>query len=470
LGVRWDYFGVIHEESGLLTVYDPKQPNFGLIARDPLYNKDFNNFAPRVSVAWDPFGKGKTVVRAGVGVFFDDFSQDAFTGQIFENSFNAGMAYNPVGSKPVFVMKPTNPSTRIVPGQPIFVRDVTSDAATAQKDLRTPYVYNYNLNLQQELFRNTVLQVGYVGSTGRKLLRLIDINQPTQAEITAFDAVNPPSSYSAGVPRPLATPLSSLEPFAPFYVNELQSSANSNYNSLQVSLTQRSWHGFTHQVSYTWSHSIDLGSAAESGAGPQGAAIQNIFNTKEFRGSSDFDMRDNISANFLYELPFGRNKMLFHDAPGWVNQIIGGWQVSSVLNFRTGEPLRITQASGIANSRPDYNGGNQVFDDWRDTMQYLDRSAYTLVPTSPATRATVRPGNQNSSQLQGPGRRRVDLTIAKAFHLGGQARLQVRFESFNVFNWTQYNNPNTTVTSPTFGLITNVASTRTGQVGLRLTF
>jgi len=94
----------------------------------------------------------------------------------------------------------------------------------------------------------------------------------------------------------------------------------------------------------------------------------------------------------------------------------------------------------------------------------------TLVPTSPITRATVRPGNQNSSQVQGPGRRRVDLTIAKAFTLPGHTQLQIRFESFNVFNWRQYNNPNTTVTSPAFGLITSVASTRTGQIGVRLTF
>ena len=97
-----------------------------------------------------------------------------------------------------------------------------------------------------------------------------------------------------------------------------------------------------------------------------------------------------------------------------------------------GEPLRITQASGIANSRPDYNGGNQVFDDWRDTLQYLDRSAYTLVPTYLGTGATVRPGNQNSSQVHGPGRRRVDLTIAKTFTLRGTSQLQFRFESFNV--------------------------------------
>ena len=150
--------------------------------------------------------------------------------------------------------------------------------------------------------------------------------------------------------------------------------------------------------------------------------------------------------------------------------VLGGWQLSSVLNFRTGEPLRITQASGIANSRPDYNGGNQIFDNWRDTLQYLDRNAYTLVDISPITRATIRPGNQNSSQVRGPGRRRVDMTIAKAFALHGHTQLQVRFESFNVFNWRQLSNPNTVVTSPTFGQITSVASTRTGQVGLRMTF
>jgi hypothetical protein len=153
-----------------------------------------------------------------------------------------------------------------------------------------------------------------------------------------------------------------------------------------------------------------------------------------------------------------------------VGGVFGGWQVSSVLNFRTGEPLRVTQASGIGNSRPDYNGGNQVFDNWRDTLQYLDRSAYTLVPISPITKATIRPGNQNSSQVRGPGRRRVDLTVAKAFVLHSHTQLQVRFESFNVFNWPQYNNPVLNVVAPNFGQITSVQSTRTGQVGVRLTF
>src|SRR5262245_44275071 len=176
------------------------------------------------------------------------------------------------------------------------------------------------------------------------------------------------------------------------------------------------------------------------------------------------EVRHRVTGTVVYDMPWLRDRK---DAVGGV---LGGWQLSSVVNFRTGEPLRVTQASGIGNSRPDYNGGNQILDNWRDTLQYLDRSAYTLVPTSATTRATIRPGNQNSSQVRGPGRRRMDLTVAKTFAMRGHTRLQVRFESFNVFNWRQYNNPVLNVVSPTFGQITSVAGTRTGQVGFRLTF
>ena len=176
------------------------------------------------------------------------------------------------------------------------------------------------------------------------------------------------------------------------------------------------------------------------------------------------EVRHRVTSTVIYDIPW------LADRQDVVGGVLGGWQLSSVLNFRSGEPLRITQASGIANSRPDYNGGNQIFDDWRDTLQYLDRNAYTQVPTSATTRATIRPGNQNSGDVRGPGRRRVDLTLAKSFTLRGTTQLQFRFESFNVFNWRQLNNPVTNVVAPNFGQITSVGSTRTGQIGVRLTF
>lgn len=176
------------------------------------------------------------------------------------------------------------------------------------------------------------------------------------------------------------------------------------------------------------------------------------------------EARHRVIGTAIYGIPWLAAR---RDLVGWV---LGGWQISGVVNFRSGQPLRIEQPSGMGNSRPDYNGRNQVFDNWRDTLQYLDRTAYDLVPTYPITRATVRPGTQNPSQVQGPGRRRVDLSIAKSFSLRRGTQLQVRAETFNVFNWRQYNDPVLNVTAPNFGRITGVASTRTGQIGLRLTF
>ena len=141
----------------------------GLVRPSQLYPKDLNNFSPRVSVAYDVFGKGKTVVRAGFGVFYDAFSQDFFTGQLAYNTDNTGPAYNPIGPNPVFITYNLNPAlptgtagpltgdTIIQPNVPIFdPASVTpgtatsTDAFTVAQNLRTPYVYNYNLNIQQE--------------------------------------------------------------------------------------------------------------------------------------------------------------------------------------------------------------------------------------------------------------------------------------------------------------------------------
>ncbi len=271
------------------------------LVREILSTQGLQQFRPRASVAWDVFGKGKTVVRAGVGVFFDDFSQDSLLVRFTENSFNTGPAYNAIGSAPVPTKPPSDP-TPIAPGVPVFVRDVTADASTIQRNLRTPYVYNYNLNVQQEIIRGTVLQVGYVGSAGRKLLRLRDINQPTQAQITAADlgcnCIN-----DGDVPRTaFTTPMSPLEPFAPFYLNQLESTATSNYNSLQVSLTQRNWHGFTHQISYTWSHSIDDASDSQDYV-PNAAMPNDSTNPKGDKGPSNFDVRHRFVWASNYEFP-----------------------------------------------------------------------------------------------------------------------------------------------------------------------
>ena len=133
--------------------------------------------------------------------------------------------------------------------------------------------------------------------------------------------------------------------------------------------------------------------------------------------------------------------------------------------------MRVSQASGINNSRADEVPGlNPVLPDWHETLQYLNKAAFTPVPTYPITGATIRPGTQNAAHLHGPGRWFIDMSLSKNFRLKESLKLALRADFFNTFNHVNYSNPDLAITSPQFGKITSAVSPRTGQVGLRLTF
>jgi hypothetical protein len=260
-------------------------------------------------------------------------------------------------------------------------------------------------------------------------------------------------------PNPAVTP-------GGWYITSTQTM---QYDAFETSFRVNGFRGVTTSLHYTLS----------KGTAQQGGSLVGNFNSSlgdaYFQTQDFFDpdvdvsplsdeARHRVIGSAIYDIPW------LAERRDLLGSVLGGWQISGVISMRSGEPMRIMQPSGIGNSRPDYNGRQQVFDDWRDTLQYLDRNAYDRVPTYAATSATVRPGTQNPSQLRAPGRRRVDLTIAKSFTLRGRTQLQVRAESFNAFNWRQYNDPVNTITAANFGRITGVSATRTGQVGFRLTF
>jgi hypothetical protein len=246
------------------------------------------------------------------------------------------------------------------------------------------------------------------------------------------------------------------------------------YHSLTLSLRRAYANGLSFDFNYTWSHSIDLGSAAESGAGQQGAAIQNIFNIGEFRGSSDFDMRHNITANFLYDLPFGKNQALLRNAAGWLDQIVGGWHISSVIRYRSGLPtavagdlaynanywlssLAILKSPVQTGVQIDQNGNPSIFGNTGAANSFEDE-----LPGHSGTRAALRLAPLSN----------VDLTLAKTFRLPREGmRLQFRAEAFNLFNHPNFTNPSLSLTSPlTFGEFQGVMDPRTMQFALRFEF
>jgi hypothetical protein len=241
------------------------------------------------------------------------------------------------------------------------------------------------------------------------------------------------------------------------------------FHGLTLSLRRAFASGLSFDFNYTLSHSIDLGSAAESGAGQQGAAIQNIYNMKEFRGSSDFDIRHNISGNFLYELPFARPQM-----PRWMKAVAGGWQLSSVIRYRTGLPTAVAGdlaynanywlSSLAIVTRPvktgtgiDQNGNPSIFANTSTSNSFADE-----LPGHSGTRAAVRLASMFNT----------DMTLAKSIKLPREGqRVQFRAEAFNVFNNVNFTSPSLSLTSPlTFGEFQGVMEPRVMQFALRLEF
>jgi outer membrane receptor protein involved in Fe transport len=426
LGLRWDYFGVIDEERKRFSNFDPVR---GLVLEgtnglDKLYDSDWNNFSPRIGAAWDIGGKGKTVIRAGWGLFYDAFSQDFFVGQLPFNTFNPGPAYNPVGPSAILFSFSTVP--QIEAGVPVYTDFLDSDVFAVDRNLRTPYVQNYNFNIQRELFRNGVLEVGYVGSNGTKLFRYRDINQPPNPAVTTA--------------RPFDN-----GPFAPsggtfFYVNQLETTAQSNYNALQASFTLRNRRGWSSMLNYTWSHSIDNASDGQDYVA-NATQPDNSFRTDHERANSNFDSRHRLVWSFTYDIP---NFSSEHPRLG------EGWQVNGVLTLRSGNPFHLNY-----NFTGDFNGTGEFFgrpdligDPFAGTQgpdRFLNLAAFK-VPCTLDVDGNCLPGSFHfgtlgRNSLPGPNYRNFDISLFKTTAITDQVKLQLRFEAFNVFNHPNLSSP-----------------------------
>ena len=441
-GVRWDYFGVLSEKHNLFSNFDPTNGlrMVGTAGLDSLYHPDHNNFAPRASIAYDVTGKGKTVVRAGFGIFYDLFSQDFFLGQLPFNTFNPGPAYNGIGPNPISFSfsvaqdvngnnLPLNKNTPVFPQSSFSASDVFA----VDQHIRTPYMENYNLNLEHQFSNNIALQVGYVGSGGHKLFRYRDINQPTEATIAAQTSI-----CDGCVPRPFPQ-------F--FYINYFESSANSNYNALQTSLKIHNLKGVESTINYSYSHSIDNASDGQDFVA-NATQPNNSYNAAAERGNSNFDVRHRFVWMLNYTFP----------TPHWsgaAGKLGSGWGFNTVLTLQSGQPFHLNffddyDGTGEFFPRPDIVGnpfaGTHTPDD------YLNLTAFH-VPCAWAPSAagdggadqcipgTQHPGNMGRNSLIGPGYKQFDFSLYKDTQLTERLKLQFRAEFYNLVNHPNFASP-----------------------------
>jgi outer membrane receptor protein involved in Fe transport len=472
-GLRWDYYGVVGEKDNLftnITSFDPvgqtvTLTQLGQPGLHQVYKPDYKNFAPRASVAWDPFGRGRTIIRAGWGLFFDAVSQDVFLGELPYNcSFCPGVGYNPAGPAPIFTVGTVG---SIANNVPVFTTPSSTPSGSIfaiNRNLPTPYMENYNLNVQQQISSKVVLQVGYVGSQGHRLLHYLDINQPGQAAITAFDIAfaqanstttvpstpcfpngGPGCTSSYGVPTNFVN-----NPYLAEYINQLQANARSNYNSLQTSLRVNGWHGVTSIVNYVWSHSLDTASDSFDFE-PNASQPNNSTNPNLEYGNSNFDIRNRFTWIFAYDLP--------HVGGDW-QKLKNGWGLNSTVTLQDGQPFQMNynfeddfSGSGEGFDRPDVVG--PVVYHSHDPSNYVDLSAFAIPCTVTAyaqangatgtaqdcVPGTRHFGNEGRNALRGPSFKQWDFAIYKNTQITEKLGMQLRAEFFNILNHPNFSNP-----------------------------
>ena len=471
-GLRWDYYAVVAERSHLFSDFIPSTGSLEQVGPNGLsnlYNPDKKDFSPRASIVWDVTGKGSTVVRAGYGLFFDAFSQDMMLGHLPYPTFYApGPAYNNIGPDPVqmALINPNAINAQGVyqPGVPFFgtpscIPGTTEcDIFSFDRNIKTPYMENYNINVQHQFSKNIALQVGYVGSQGHRLFRFFDINQPSQQAIWSADCpggtpVAPYTQSCSGLPganiADFAVPRNYGNPAGSVYIFQENSTGQSNYHSLQTSLKVTNFHGFTSNVNYVWSKSLDNSSDGEdfvvNAAQPQNSTLPQLE-----KGPSNF----NIPNRFVWIASYA-----FPKQGGSMARLKNGWGMDSSLTLQSGQPFTLNY-----NYEDDYSGGGDGFDrpdvvgpivyDKKNPSNFLQLSSFAMPCdtsgvtldsysgyASDCTPGTRHYGNLGRNALVGPTFKQWDLAIYKDTNLTERFNMQIRADFFNILNHPNFSNP-----------------------------
>lgn len=472
----------------------------------------YNEIGPRVGFSWAPDwgaisgGPGKFSIRGGFGIYFNRSEEESAlqtlgTPPFGFSSYGAGdfggqpSLINPyidingglttgtggaAGSKSEsnrFPYAQPTAGSKVDFGQfePIY-----NASSTFSTNFRAPYAENFQLSVEREFLSKTVARLSYVGSLGRENQNAMEANPETAAGHAAcvadlvcqanrnYQAIYYPGHKLSG---------SSLIP----EMGMIGSGATSSYNALQASMTKGETHGLLFQLSYTWAHALDSGSSLEdTGWGNSGQRGHNQYNASLNYGDALFDARQRLVFSPVYTVPFRKAAGTFSP----VNLLLSGWQISGITTLATGMPYDISYAGGTSRSLwcdagmsffacPDVPqqiaavtfSNPRLRDPSSGRSTYFSQGSFTAEPMGSF-------GNVRRDPFHGPGINNTNMILAKNISLSadGSRVLQLRMESDNVFNHTQFGNPTSTYGSGTFATIGSAANARQTQLAARITF
>lgn len=456
LGLRWEYHSPLVEVCDRQSNFEPFSGKLLLAGKEgnsrALYNPFNTDFQPRIGFAWTPAVLGgRTVIRGAYTI--SSFMEGTGTALRLPVNPPFNIDYAAIYEGETTIRATVDQGFTILKQADPYKN---TTIRLWDPDVRPANVQQWSLMLEHLLSPQTVVTVGYVGQHGTHLI----VPMPYFQRILLPDKSTRPSPYLAGNPL-----LANIAQIA-----GTESNGNQKYNALQISARRRYSRGLEYQLSYTYSEGMSdsIGYYGEAGqAASQAAYFQNVYDRKSEWGPTYFDAKSMLSYACTYELPFGRQKAFGSNWKPVMNALLGGWQMGGILFLRSGFPLTITATdrSGTLSRGPRANrvGNGEGLRHVGQGYNWLDNAAF-----KEPSQGTF--GTSGVGVVRGPGWKTFDLSMQKFFRIREKNVIQFRAEFFNLTNTPQFNAPNRSVSSATFGEVTGAQGERQIQFGLKLNF
>ena len=459
VGLRWEYHIPIFDARNTLSNFNPGTGKIDVAGAagvpEAIWDANKKDFMPRFGFSWQPRkNSSRTVIRGGYGIFYNAPALNV-------------VSSGPQQSNAPYVSAQTFNASKAVPLS--FIDPFPAAAAGAgsltlsaiERKLPDAQSQQWSLNVQQELTRSTVLEVGYQGSKGTHLPLLYNINQP--------------------VPGPGNTQAKqALRPYPQFgNITWLTARGDSSFNGLIMKVEQRAHNGLSFLVSYMHGKSIDDSAGTPFNVTPSRSQAMDPTNFRRERGLSGFDIRNRLVVSSVYQLPFGKGRR-FQSGNRIVDNVIGGWETSGIVSFQNGRPITVLLARDNANvlgtvDRPNvvgnpYVAGQVAANPICNAPAQVGTPGFWINPCAFVAAPAGTFGNEGRNNLTAPPFKNLDVVISRVIQVGERFSAQVRMEAFNAFNHPNFDAPGQTLDGAGFAALLSAGTARQLQFGLKLRF